>query len=168
KANGSNSSIKCRISDTHLFGLLKLMKTILYRQTFDQKPQKQNQIDIILLCALLDLTYYTEQFLHILFEIIKASANIKTYDIQSNGSIEGCTYISYSFTYPQDVIDLSRKPCYQHINLEENKRNDLITFDLFSFNYKSKTKEQYSFIKDQIQKSNFLFLYKYLQLILSS
>ncbi|CAF1173527.1 unnamed protein product [Adineta steineri] len=65
------------------------MKTILYPQTFDQKQQKQNQIDIILLCALLDLTYHTEEFLHILFEITEASVNIKTYDIESNGSIEG-------------------------------------------------------------------------------
>ncbi|CAF4138807.1 unnamed protein product [Adineta steineri] len=45
-------------------------------------------IHIILLYALLDLTYYTEEFLHILFERIQASANIKTYDIESNGSIE--------------------------------------------------------------------------------
>ncbi|CAF1059081.1 unnamed protein product [Adineta steineri] len=90
KANGNISPIKCRISDTHLFGLLKLMKKILYSQTPDQKPQKQNQIDIILLCALLDLTYHIEEFLHILFEIIEASANMRTYDIESNGSIERC------------------------------------------------------------------------------
>ncbi|CAF1114119.1 unnamed protein product [Adineta steineri] len=96
KANGNISSIKCRISNTHLFGLLfdllfgllKLMKTILYPQTFDQNPQKQNQIDIILLCALLDLTNYTEEFIHILFEIIEASANMKTHNIESNGSLE--------------------------------------------------------------------------------
>ncbi|CAF0980202.1 unnamed protein product [Adineta steineri] len=73
KANRNNSSIKCRISETHLFSLLKLMKTILYSQTFDQKQRKQNQIDIILLCALLDLTYYTGEFLHILFKITEAS-----------------------------------------------------------------------------------------------
>ncbi|CAF4058640.1 unnamed protein product [Adineta steineri] len=97
KANGNILPIKCRISDTHLFGLLKLMKTILYPQTFDQKQRKQNHIDIILLCALLDLTYYTEEFLHILFNIIEASANIKTYDIESNGLTEGKTEEQYSF-----------------------------------------------------------------------
>ncbi|CAF1425645.1 unnamed protein product [Adineta steineri] len=43
KVNGNISPIKCQISDTHLFGLLKLMKTILYPQKFDQKQQKQNQ-----------------------------------------------------------------------------------------------------------------------------
>ncbi|CAF4376614.1 unnamed protein product, partial [Adineta steineri] len=41
--NGNVSSIKCRISDTHLFGLSKLMRTILYPYIFDQKYQKQNQ-----------------------------------------------------------------------------------------------------------------------------
>ncbi|CAF1209643.1 unnamed protein product [Adineta steineri] len=43
KANGNTSPIKCRISDTHLFSLLQLMKTVLYRQTFDQEQRKQNQ-----------------------------------------------------------------------------------------------------------------------------
>ncbi|CAF1530164.1 unnamed protein product [Adineta steineri] len=68
KANGNISPIKCRISDTHLFSLLQLMKTVLYPQTFHQK---QDQIDTILLCALLDLIYYTDEFSHILFEIIE-------------------------------------------------------------------------------------------------
>ncbi|CAF3917161.1 unnamed protein product [Adineta steineri] len=115
KANGNILPIKCRISDTHLFVLLKLMKIILYSEIFYQKQQKQkskskNQkhltntkeqyetikmIDIILLCALLDLTYHTEEFLHMLFEIIEASANIKTYDIESTGSIEGMILLKY-------------------------------------------------------------------------
>ncbi|CAF1312508.1 unnamed protein product [Adineta steineri] len=43
KANGNVSSIKCRIFNMHSFGLLKLMKTILYPYIFDQKYQKQNQ-----------------------------------------------------------------------------------------------------------------------------
>ncbi|CAF4230075.1 unnamed protein product, partial [Adineta steineri] len=34
----------------------------------------------------------------------------------------------------------------------ENKPNNLIIFDLSSFNYERKTEEQYSFIQGQIQK----------------
>ncbi|CAF0993744.1 unnamed protein product [Adineta steineri] len=66
------------------------------------------------------------------------------------------------------TIEKMIKSRYEYIILEENKRNDLITFDLSSFIYEKKTVEQYLFIKNQIQKSNFFFLYKYLQLILSS
>ncbi|CAF0959125.1 unnamed protein product [Adineta steineri] len=59
------------------------------------------EIDIILLYTLLDLTYYTEEFLHILFEITEASANIKTYDIESYGSIERYIDEQKSFGGPE-------------------------------------------------------------------
>jgi hypothetical protein len=69
------------------------------------------------------------------------------------------------------VIDLYQKSLYQYIITKENKSNDLIIFDLSLFtypiNFKKKPIDQDSFIKGQLQKLNFIFLYKHIDLIKS-
>jgi hypothetical protein len=69
------------------------------------------------------------------------------------------------------LIDLHKKSRFQFLISKLNQSNDLITLDFALFHsnqqIKTKSKQLNSFIKGNIEKFNFIFLSKHLQLILS-